>query len=283
MDLKEIVLSSDISSFEVNHSGMVDALLMYLTRLDDQFAEVDRNQRLRNFIRVFANCPVRWREIIELNYRWLNGEELNVPFLLLQVNFEVPVNDRDVTAFSALVNKLNCCISQLEQFPVKVHDLPAGAGSTTALKFFNTHQLKVRHSSCWPCCREKLCVVHEELPYYLWRFLRLHFLFPTLQMYSFRSIGDQRVLLVNRRQLLLSHYKIVQFTNIFKPKPKNWALWSLLQFSASSVIKLFALLVMSEQRNIVLVSPGSSIFCWKLIFSSSSVELLVISVSVRSF
>lgn len=37
---------------------MVDALLMYLTRTDDQFASVDRNQRLRNFIHVFAKCPV---------------------------------------------------------------------------------------------------------------------------------------------------------------------------------------------------------------------------------
>jgi E3 ubiquitin-protein ligase TRIP12 len=44
---------------------------------------------------------------------------------------------------TALVAKLNSCVSQLEQFPVKVHDLPAPAGSTTALKFFNTHQLKV--------------------------------------------------------------------------------------------------------------------------------------------
>lgn len=59
------------------------------------------------------------------------------------MNYDVPTDERDVIAFSALVNKLNCCISQLEQFPVKVHDLPAGAGSTTALKFFNTHQLKV--------------------------------------------------------------------------------------------------------------------------------------------
>ncbi|KAK7602929.1 hypothetical protein V9T40_006903 [Parthenolecanium corni] len=124
IDLKDIVLSSDISSFEVNHSGMVDALLMYLTRTDDQFASVDRNQRLRNFIHVFAKCPV---------------------------NYDVPTDERDVIAFSALVNKLNCCISQLEQFPVKVHDLPAGAGSTTALKFFNTHQLKChlqRHPEC---------------------------------------------------------------------------------------------------------------------------------------
>lgn len=43
-----------------------------------------------------------------------------------------------------LVTKLNNCVSQLEQLPVKVHDLPAGArGGTSALKFFNTHQLKV--------------------------------------------------------------------------------------------------------------------------------------------
>lgn len=49
----------------------------------------------------------------------------------------------DPTCLQILVSKLNSCISQLEQFPVKVHDLPAPAGSTTALKFFNTHQLKV--------------------------------------------------------------------------------------------------------------------------------------------
>lgn len=43
----------------------------------------------------------------------------------------------------------------MEQFPVKVHDLPAGSGAgrggTSALKFFNTHQLKCnlqRHPDC---------------------------------------------------------------------------------------------------------------------------------------
>lgn len=56
---------------------------------------------------------------------------------------------------SALVAKLSGCVSQLEQFPVKVHDLPAnsgaGRGGTSALKFFNTHQLKCnlqRHPDC---------------------------------------------------------------------------------------------------------------------------------------
>lgn len=52
--------------------------------------------------------------------------------------------------------KLGGCVSQLEQFPVKVHDLPAGSGtgrggSTSALRFFNTHQLKCnlqRHPDC---------------------------------------------------------------------------------------------------------------------------------------
>lgn len=53
----------------------------------------------------------------------------------------------DTAPLSALVSKLNACVSQLEQFAVKVHDLP-GAGNvggrgTSALKFFNTHQLKV--------------------------------------------------------------------------------------------------------------------------------------------
>lgn len=56
--------------------------------------------------------------------------------------------DLNPGAFGALVAKLNSCVAQLEQFPVKVHDLPAGSGAgrggTSALKFFNTHQLKVR-------------------------------------------------------------------------------------------------------------------------------------------
>lgn len=57
------------------------------------------------------------------------------------------MSDYHPGAFGALVSKLSSCVSQLEQFPVKVHDLPAGSGAgrggTSALKFFNTHQLKV--------------------------------------------------------------------------------------------------------------------------------------------
>lgn len=60
------------------------------------------------------------------------------------------VDTGHIALFSALVTKLNGCVNQLEQFPVKVHDLPGTAlsgvgrgGSTSAIKFFNTHQLKV--------------------------------------------------------------------------------------------------------------------------------------------
>ncbi|VVC88001.1 unnamed protein product [Leptidea sinapis] len=53
-------------------------------------------------------------------------------------------------ALSALVCKVNACVSHLEQFPVRVHDLPARP-ATSALKFFNTHQLMCdlkRHPNC---------------------------------------------------------------------------------------------------------------------------------------
>ncbi|KAI5715749.1 hypothetical protein M8J77_021829 [Diaphorina citri] len=69
----------------------------------------------------------------------------------LESNVIVEHKDCSAEPLAALIAKLNGCVSQLEQLPVKVHDLPAGTGSTTALKFFNTHQLKChlqRHPSC---------------------------------------------------------------------------------------------------------------------------------------
>lgn len=64
------------------------------------------------------------------------------------------IDTSHIGVFSALVTKLNGCVNQLEQFPVKVHDLPGTAmagvgrgGSTSAIKFFNTHQLKVTHET----------------------------------------------------------------------------------------------------------------------------------------
>lgn len=75
-------------------------------------------------------------------------------FVFLFSSYSGPVPVLRPSSFSAFVAKLNGCVTQLEQFPVKVHDFPAGNGgrsNQSALKFFNTHQLKCnlqRHPDC---------------------------------------------------------------------------------------------------------------------------------------
>lgn len=127
-ELRDILIESDISPFEVNHSGLIRAMLTYMANDANQL--VERADRLRMFLHVFANLP-------------------------LDANFSSNVSPAINSApFSAFVAKLNGCVTQLEQFPVKVHDFPAGVGgrsNTSALKFFNTHQLKCnlqRHPEC---------------------------------------------------------------------------------------------------------------------------------------
>ncbi|KAK8379306.1 hypothetical protein O3P69_019292 [Scylla paramamosain] len=117
-EVSSIVTESDISPFEVIHSGLVRCLLSYLTAPDTQ-----------------------------------DGAHLGA-----SGGGAENVDTGHIALFSGLVTKLNGCVNQLEQFPVKVHDLPGtalpGAGrgtSTSAIKFFNTHQLKCnlqRHPDC---------------------------------------------------------------------------------------------------------------------------------------
>ncbi|KAK4005152.1 hypothetical protein OUZ56_006875 [Daphnia magna] len=127
--IRAIVADSDVSSFEILHSGLVQSLLKYLTA-----DGIDRDDRLRLFLQ---------------------------EFLRVSPNSEFPTSEA-ATHLLALTHKLSGCINQLEQFPVRVHDLPAPAGTsgasggyfrsgTSALRFFNTHQLKCnlqRHPSC---------------------------------------------------------------------------------------------------------------------------------------
>ena len=56
-ELRTVVLESDISPFEVNHSGLIGALLGFL--VEEEGYKTPRDQRLRSFIHVFADCPVR--------------------------------------------------------------------------------------------------------------------------------------------------------------------------------------------------------------------------------
>ena len=120
LELKTILLESDISPFEVNHSGLIKAMLNFMTAEE---GIVERDARLRAFMHVFAGLPLE--PMVKVG---------TLPTI-------------DASAFAAFVAKLNACVTQLEQFPVKVHDFPAGPGggrsNTSALKFFNTHQLKV--------------------------------------------------------------------------------------------------------------------------------------------
>ncbi|XP_055852199.1 E3 ubiquitin-protein ligase TRIP12 isoform X2 [Episyrphus balteatus] len=126
-ELKVILMENDISPFEVNHSGLIKSMLHFMAVENDV---VSRDRRLRAFLHVFAGLPL----------------ESSISCTVMP--------NMEPSAFSAFVAKLNGCVTQLEQFPVKVHDFPSGTGghsNISALKFFNTHQLKCnlqRHPDC---------------------------------------------------------------------------------------------------------------------------------------
>ncbi|KAG2462275.1 TRIPC ligase, partial [Polypterus senegalus] len=112
VEIRSIVSESDVSSFEIQHSGFVKQLLLYLTCKSDKDAALGHEAYGR-------------------------------------------IEPSDNGPLMALVHKMNNCLSQMEQFPVKVHDFPSGNGTgsrgSQALKFFNTHQLKCqlqRHPDC---------------------------------------------------------------------------------------------------------------------------------------
>ncbi|KAJ7995189.1 hypothetical protein DPEC_G00241970 [Dallia pectoralis] len=130
VEICSIVSESDVSSFEIQHSGLVKQLLLYLTSSSEHDI-VSRDVRLKRFLHVFYGCPIPGMEPVSRLEPSENGPLLS------------------------LVHKMNNCLSQMEQFPVKVHDFPSGNGNgsrgSQALKFFNTHQLKCqlqRHPDC---------------------------------------------------------------------------------------------------------------------------------------
>lgn len=135
--LKLLLSDGDISSFELIHSGLISNLIRFLTSVESDTNNEDRDNRVRAFLSVFLGLPEDPRHL-----------------LLLSNDFELKI---DPVPLETLIKKLNACVSQLEQFPVRVHDfvgLGNGLGQTrgaSALKFFNTHQLKCnlqRHPQC---------------------------------------------------------------------------------------------------------------------------------------
>ena len=63
LEISGIVSESDVSSFEIQHSGLVKQLLLYLTSNTDRDGVgrdlVGRDVRLKRFLNVFYGCPVR--------------------------------------------------------------------------------------------------------------------------------------------------------------------------------------------------------------------------------
>jgi E3 ubiquitin-protein ligase TRIP12 len=55
-------MESDISPFEVNHSGLIRAILQYVTQPDGT-GMGPRDERLRTFLHVFAGCPVSFVQL----------------------------------------------------------------------------------------------------------------------------------------------------------------------------------------------------------------------------
>lgn len=129
--IKNILLESDLSSFELIHSGLVKDLLAFLVNKDN--GEAAREQNIRIFLHIFYGTSLA--EHID------TYDELSV----------------DSKPLSILVNKLNACVSQLEQFPLRVHDFSGSLASRAAsgsagqpIRYIGAH-LKIslnRHPSC---------------------------------------------------------------------------------------------------------------------------------------
>lgn len=133
-NIKNILVEGDISSFELIHSGLIQKLTTFLTSTETSNKQPDREARICLFLHVFINSP------IDSNQLTTNC-----------------INEIDSTPFSIIIAKLNACVSHLEQFPVRVHDIMPSSGSgsvrgtSSALKFFHTHQLKCnlqRYKDC---------------------------------------------------------------------------------------------------------------------------------------
>ena len=155
--ISNILHETDISSFEMIHSGLIERLLAFLSVYDAQ-----NTSNVPNLIdvSVFSALGVQPSYVADINtvvsneYKVLKCKQfLNVfshlPLAYFGKKDEESTNESSY--FGALVSKLHSCVNQLEQFAVKVNDVPNSIGyGKSAIKFFNTHQIKCsleRHPS----------------------------------------------------------------------------------------------------------------------------------------
>ncbi|CAF0758204.1 unnamed protein product [Rotaria sordida] len=139
-DIANIIAKGDVTPFEMVHSGLITKLFQYLT--DHISLPNDRLDRLKLFLHTFMNIPHENTDdnekdlkqfIIDLYHTQLNNGKSNQNIL------------------SHLICKLQGCINQLEQFPIRVNDVTGRSVHSSALRLISTHQLKcslARHPQC---------------------------------------------------------------------------------------------------------------------------------------
>ena len=158
--LAQQLKQADISSFEMINSNLIVTLLNYLSVDEQSFAQFNFEQArlklyskmnliklsylndLQNILNNELNC-LRLKQFLSVF-----AAETNF-YYFFDTSTRSSVNDG--SSFSLLVSKLHNCVNQLEQFSIRVHDVPNSIGSgKNALKFFSTHQIKCmleRHAS----------------------------------------------------------------------------------------------------------------------------------------
>lgn len=82
-ELRDIVLESDISPFEMNYSGLIKALLNYLTTTE---APGNRYDRLRMFWQLFAESTVRkcsflFISLLFIRFTLFQFDEITINFI----------------------------------------------------------------------------------------------------------------------------------------------------------------------------------------------------------
>jgi hypothetical protein len=107
-DIANIIAKGDVSPFEMVHSGLITKLFQYLT--DDISMPNDRPERLKQFLNIFINIPLENEQDQETNLR---------QFILELSHSQLHQGKIQHHVLSHLINKLQGCINQLEQFPIR--------------------------------------------------------------------------------------------------------------------------------------------------------------------
>ncbi len=152
------------------YSGLIERLVKFLAINDTVQSNLETrlNQSTVNYSSFTSlKSPPNPSYVIDLNdliqneFHCLRPKQFlasfaHLPFTFYCHSFNKSSQSVDISPLSSLLAKLHNCVNQLEQFAVRVNDLPLAAGggecgSKNAIKFFNTHQLKCllrRHASC---------------------------------------------------------------------------------------------------------------------------------------